>query len=98
MSPPYLGSCAHAVWRLLSYPCDNDDRFSVAMEGFGYPRRDLWCEGPWQLIGRSQLAGDLAGDRVTLTSRETTFDPLRNLAVVPVFFALETRETFSPGW
>ena len=32
------------------------------------------------------------------TSRETTFDPLRNLALVPVFFAPETRETFSPGW
>ena len=31
-------------------------------------------------------------------SRETTFDPLRNLAVVLVFFALGTRETFSPGW
>ena len=34
---------------------------------------------------------------VQLTSRETTFDPARNLALVPVFFALGTRETFSPG-
>jgi len=25
------------------------------------------------------------------------FDPLRNLAVVPVFLAPGTRETFSPG-
>ena len=33
-----------------------------------------------------------------LTSRETTFDPLRNLALVPVFFAPGTRETFSTGW
>ena len=32
------------------------------------------------------------------TSRETTFDPLRNLALVLVFFAPGTRETFSPGW
>ena len=33
-----------------------------------------------------------------ITSRETTLDPLRNLAVVPVFFAAGTRETFSLGW
>ena len=32
------------------------------------------------------------------TSKETTFDPLRNLALVPIFFASGTRETFSPGW
>ena len=32
-----------------------------------------------------------------VTSRETTFDPARNLALVPVFFAPGTRETFSPG-
>ena len=32
-----------------------------------------------------------------LTSRETTFDPARNLALVPVFFVPGTRETFSPG-
>ena len=31
------------------------------------------------------------------TSRETTFDPARNLDLVPIFFAPETRETFSPG-
>ena len=31
------------------------------------------------------------------TSRETIFDPLRNLALVPVVFAPGTRETFSPG-
>ena len=33
----------------------------------------------------------------TVTSRETTFDPLRNLALVLIFFAPETRETFSTG-
>ena len=33
-----------------------------------------------------------------ITSRETTFNPLQNLALVPVFFAPGTRETFSPGW
>jgi len=32
------------------------------------------------------------------TSRETTFDTLWNLALVSVFFASETRETFSPSW
>ena len=59
-SPPHPGSRAHALWWLLSYPCDNDDPFSVATEGFGCPRLDLWCEDPWQwqLIGRSQV-GDL---------------------------------------
>ena len=29
---------------------------------------------------------------------EMTFDPLRNLALVPIFFVSGTRETFSPGW
>ena len=33
----------------------------------------------------------------TTTSRETIFDSAQNLALVPVFFAPRTRETFSPG-
>ena len=35
--------------------------------------------------------------KTNYTSRETTFDPARNLALVPVFFTSRTRETFSPG-
>ena len=35
---------------------------------------------------------------LVLTSREQTFDPRPKWALVPVFFAPETRETFSPGW
>ena len=34
----------------------------------------------------------------TLTSREQTFDPWPKWALVPAFFALGTRDTFSPGW
>ena len=32
------------------------------------------------------------------TSREQTFDPRSKWALVPVFLAPETRDTFSPGW
>ena len=35
---------------------------------------------------------------VGLTSREQTFDPRPKYALVPVFFASGTRDTFSPGW
>jgi len=35
---------------------------------------------------------------LVFTSREQTFDPRLKWALVPVFFAPETRETFSPGW
>ena len=32
------------------------------------------------------------------TSREQTFYPMLKWALVPPFFALGTKETFSPGW
>ena len=52
------------------------------------------------LKGKGKKDGVLERKEKTakFTSRETTFDPLRNLALVPVFFAPGTRETFSPGW
>ena len=70
----------------------------MEMEGDDAARVLLILWRTWHVRIRLTHNSEKLNIEGSVTSRETTFDPLRNLALVPVFFVSGTRETFSLGW